>query len=79
MRAEFAAAAEARKRAGEDEEGAAPSKRSKGEPLGDAVLEVLNQVRDSSPLCTHSIIFATTAKGSARHACTSCTYMYLQV
>lgn len=43
MRAEFAAAAEARKRAGEDEEGAAPSKRSKGEPLGDAVLEVLNQ------------------------------------
>lgn len=42
MRVEFAAAAEARKRAGEDEEGG-PAKRSKGEPLPDAVLEVLNQ------------------------------------
>jgi hypothetical protein len=44
MRAEFAAAAEARKRAGEEEDGG-PAKRSKGEPLPDAVLEVLNQVR----------------------------------
>lgn len=43
MRAEFAAAAEARKRAGEEEEGG-PAKRSKAEPLSDAVLEVLNQV-----------------------------------
>lgn len=44
MRVEFAAAAEARKRAGDEEEGG-PAKRSKGEPLGDAVLEVLNEVR----------------------------------
>lgn len=44
MRAEFAAAAEARKRAGEEEEGG-PAKRSKAEPLSDAVLEVLNEVR----------------------------------
>jgi hypothetical protein len=54
MRAEFAAAAEARKRAGEDEEGA-PSKRSKGEPLGDAVLEVLNQVRHITRACAFQL------------------------
>lgn len=43
MRAEMEAAAEARKRAGEEEEGG-PAKRSKGEPLGADVLEVLNEV-----------------------------------
>ena len=43
MRAEMEAAAEARKRAGGEEEGG-PAKRSKGEPLGDEVMEVLNQV-----------------------------------
>ena len=44
MRAEFAAAAEARKRAGEDEEGG-PAKRSKAEPLSEEVMAVLNEVR----------------------------------
>jgi hypothetical protein len=44
MWAEFAAA-EAHKRAGEDEEGG-PAKRSKAEPLSDAVLEVLSEVRE---------------------------------
>lgn len=47
MRAEFAAAAEQRKRAGEDEEGgegAPGAKRSKAEQLGADVLEVLNEV-----------------------------------
>lgn len=43
MRAEMEAAAEARKRAGEEEEGG-PAKRSKGEPLGADVIEVLNEV-----------------------------------
>lgn len=50
MRAEFAAAAEARKRAGEEEEGG-PAKRSKAEPLGDEVLAVLNEVRLATTLC----------------------------
>lgn len=46
MQAEMEAAAEARKRAGDDADGeGGPSKRSKGEPLGEEVLEVLNQVR----------------------------------
>lgn len=49
MRAEFAAAAEARKRAGEDEEGG-PAKRSKAEPLSDEVMGVLNEVSVSSVL-----------------------------
>lgn len=49
MRAEFAAAAEQRKRAGEEEEDGAPSKRSKAEQLGEDVLEVLNQVSSPKP------------------------------
>jgi hypothetical protein len=53
MRAEFAAAAEARKRAGEEEEGG-PAKRSKAEPLGDEVLAVLNEVRPARGHCSPS-------------------------
>lgn len=45
MRAEMEAAAEARKRAGEEEEEGAPAKRSKQEALGPEVLAVLEQVR----------------------------------
>jgi hypothetical protein len=49
MRAEMEAAAEARKRAGEDEEEGGPAKRSKQEALGQDVIAVLDQVRAAAP------------------------------
>jgi hypothetical protein len=45
MRAEMEAAAEARERAGEDDEEGGPAKRSKQEALGQDVIAVLDQVR----------------------------------
>jgi pre-mRNA-processing factor 19 len=45
MRAEMEAAAEARKRAGQEEEEGAPAKRSKQEALGQDVIAVLDEVR----------------------------------